>query len=246
MLPQGQAGYTIEGYFKPDTQQTDVIFEQVQTGGGQHLRAAMMTIDDGYGGFNGWSNDFHDNTPVRIGDWNYWTITVDKNAGSNQIKVYVNGILQSQGNTNNGANNLNVGTGSTNIGSRLSGVAEFFDGEIKTIKVYNRVLSAAEVKQNYWATVDPYVVTDGLVLFLDSDNLNSYDGNGTIWRDISGNNYDFNINANGFRTVGGIKHMDAEGSYGAPVRVNNNSGYNMPTYPNATAQVFSTILNSGS
>ena len=132
-MPQGQAAYTIEGYFKPDTQQTDVIFEQVQAGGGNSTRAAMMTISDGYGGFNGWSNDFHDNTPVKIGDWNYWTITVDKNAGSNQIKVYVNGILQSQGNTNNGANNLNVGTGSTNIGSRLSGVAEFFDGEIKNI-----------------------------------------------------------------------------------------------------------------
>ena len=158
----------------------------------------MMTISDGYGGFNGWSNDFHDNTPVKIGDWNYWTITVDKNAGSNQVKVYVNGILQSQGNTNNGANNLNVGTGSTNIGSRLSGVAEFFDGEIKTIKVYNKVLSASEVKQNYWATVN--VVTDGLEIMLDSDNLNSYDGNGTVWRDISGNNYDFNINASGFRT----------------------------------------------
>ena len=57
---------------------------------------------------------------------------------------------------------------------------------------------------------------------LDSDNLNSYDGNGTVWRDISGNNYDFNINASGFRTVGGIKHMDAEGSYGGPIRVNNN------------------------
>ena len=244
VLPQGQAAYTIEGYFKPDNQQTDVIFEQVQAGGGNSTRAAMMTISDGYGGFNGWANDFHDNTPVKIGDWNYWTITVDKNAGSNQVKVYVNGILQSQGNTNNGANNLNVGTGSTNIGSRLSGVAEFFDGEIKTIKVYNKVLSASEVKQNYWATVNPYVVTDGLEIMLDSDNLNSYDGNGTVWRDISGNNYDFNINASGFRTVGGIKHMDAEGSYGAPIRVNNNGGYNVPTYPNATAQVFSTILNS--
>ena len=106
------------------------------------------------------------------------------------------------------------------------------------------MLSASEVKQNYWATVNPYVVTDGLEIMLDSDNLNSYDGNGTVWRDISGNNYDFNINASGFRTVGGIKHMDAEGSYGAPIRVNNNGGYNVPTYPNATAQVFSTILNS--
>ena len=49
MLSQGQE-YTIEGYFKPDTQQTDVIFEQVQAGGGQHTRVAMMTIGDGYGG----------------------------------------------------------------------------------------------------------------------------------------------------------------------------------------------------
>ncbi|MDC0486978.1 cadherin domain-containing protein [Flavobacteriaceae bacterium] len=244
VLSQGQNVYTIEGYFKPDTQQTDVIFEQVQAGGGQHTRAAMMTISDGYGGFNGWANDFHDNTPVKIGDWNYWTITVDKNVGSNQVKVYVNGILQSQGNTNNGANNLNVGTGSTNIGSRLSGVAEFFDGEIKTIKVYNRALSAAEVKQNYWATINPNIITDGLIIYLDGDNLNSFDGGGSIWRDLSGNNYDFYINENGFQNINGIKYMDIEGSYGGPVRVDNNSGQNVSTYPNATAQVFSTINNS--
>ncbi len=244
VLSQGQNVYTIEGYFKPDTQQTDVIFEQVQAGGGQHTRAAMMTISDGYGGFNGWNNDFHDNTPVKIGDWNYWTITVDKNVGSNQVKVYVNGILQSQGNTTIGANNLNVGTGSTNIGSRLSGVAEFFDGEIKTIKVYNRALSAAEVKQNYWATINPNIITDGLIIYLDGDNLNSYDGGGSIWRDLSGNNYDFYINGNGFKNIDGIKYMDIEGSYGGPVRVVNNGGQEVPSYQNATAQVFSTIKNS--
>ena len=44
MLSQGQ-----EVDFKPDTQQTDV---PLQAGGGQHTRAAMMTISDGYGGFN--------------------------------------------------------------------------------------------------------------------------------------------------------------------------------------------------
>ena len=246
VLSQGQAEYTIEGYFKPDTQQTDVIFEQVQAGGGQHTRAAMMTIGDGYGGFNGWSNDFHDNTPVRISDWNYWTITVEKNLGSNQVKVYVNGILQSQGNTNNGANNLNVGTGSTNIGSRLSGVGEFFDGEIKTIKVYNRVLSAAEVKQNYWATVNPYVVTEGLVLLLDSNNLNSYDGNGSSWRNLSGHSYDFSINPNAHRTINGVKHMDFEGSYGAAQYIINNSRSDVPSYSNATMQVFTSIKNTTS
>ena len=108
VLPQGQAVYTIEGYFKQDTQQTGVISEQ-SGNSGTNNGARMMALSDGYGGFNGRANDFHDNTPVKIGDWNYWTITVDKNAGSNQIKVYVNGILQSQGNTSNGANNL-IGT----------------------------------------------------------------------------------------------------------------------------------------
>ena len=44
VLSQGHSADTIEGYFKPDTQQTDVIFEQIQAGGGQHTRAAMMTL----------------------------------------------------------------------------------------------------------------------------------------------------------------------------------------------------------
>ena len=242
VLSQGQAVYTIEGYFKQDTQQTGVIFEQ-SGNSGTNNGARMMALSDGYGGFNGRANDFHDNTPVKIGDWNYWTITVDKNAGSNQIKVYVNGILQSQGNTSNGANNLNVGTGSTKIGSQR-GVSEFFDGEIKTIKVYNRVLSAAEVKQNYWATVNPYVVTDGLVLLLDSNNLNSYDGNGSSWRNLSGYSYDFSINPNAHRTINGVKHMDFEGSYGAAQYIINNSRSDVPSYSNATMQVFTSIKNS--
>ena len=81
VLSQGQAVYTIEGYFKQDTQQTGVIFEQ-SGNNGTNNGARMMALSDGYGGFNGRANDFHDNTPVKIGDWNYWTITVDKNAGS--------------------------------------------------------------------------------------------------------------------------------------------------------------------
>ena len=242
VLSQGQAVYTIEGYFKQDTQQTGVIFEQ-SGNNGTNNGARMMALSDGYGGFNGRANDFHDNTPVKIGDWNYWTITVDINAGSNQIKVYVNGILQSQGNTSNGANNLNVGTGSTNIGSQR-GVSEFFDGEIKTIKVYNRVLSAAEVKQNYWATVNPYVVTDGLVLLLDSNNLNSYDGNGSSWRNLSGHSYDFSINQTAFRTINGVKHMDLEGSYGGSGYFLSGSRADVPNNPNATVQTFTSIKNS--
>ena len=61
---------------------------------------------------------------------------------------------------------------------------------------------------------------------------------------MSQSNYDFHINENAFQTIGGIKYMDIEGSYGGPVRVDNNGGQNVPTFPNATAQVFSTIYNS--
>lgn len=36
------------------------------------------------------------------------------------------------------------------------------------------------------------IVTDGLVLCLDSRNKRSYPGNGSLWYDLSGNNYTFN------------------------------------------------------
>ena len=111
--------------------------------------------------------------------------------GSNQVKVYVNGILQSQGNTNNGANNLNV---ELVLPTSVVGlVSRRILMEIKTIKVYNRVLSAAEVKQNYWATVNPYVVTEGLVLLLDSNNLIPTMEMVQV-RNLSGHSYDFSIN----------------------------------------------------
>ena len=40
------------------------------------------------------------------------------------------------------------------------------------------------------------IVTDGLVLALDAADKNSYPGNGTTWRDMSGNNYTHTINNN--------------------------------------------------
>ena len=41
VLPQGQAVYTIEGYFKQDTQQTGVIFEQSGNNGTNKGRKKM-------------------------------------------------------------------------------------------------------------------------------------------------------------------------------------------------------------
>lgn len=40
----------------------------------------------------------------------------------------------------------------------------------------------------------PDIVTDGLVLHLDAGNSKSYPGSGTVWNDLSGNNYHFTLN----------------------------------------------------
>ena len=62
---------------------------------------------------------------------------------------------------------------------------------VSNIKIYNRALSAAEIQQNYNALGSRFsgsgVVTNGLVLNLDTANPNSYPGSGTTWTDLSGN-----------------------------------------------------------
>lgn len=44
----------------------------------------------------------------------------------------------------------------------------------------------------------PNIVEDGLVLSLDAGNPKSYPGTGNIWYDVSGQNNNFTIDANGF------------------------------------------------
>jgi hypothetical protein len=67
-----------------------------------------------------------------------------------------------------------------------------FGGNIYTNRVYNRALSPSEILQNYQAEQYRFEtpagpVTNGLVLNLEADNLDSYPGTGTTWYDISGN-----------------------------------------------------------
>ena len=90
----------------------------------------------------------------------------------------------------------------------------------------------------------PSVVTDGLVLCLDAGNPKSYPGSGTAWNDLSGNGYNFDINASAYSTSGGIPHMNFEGSFGMAKRVVGGSLSNVPNFANGTLIVFSTILNS--
>lgn len=66
-------------------------------------------------------------------------------------------------------------------------------GDIPSVKIYNRVLSPAEIMQNFntqsykfgYTTDIPSIVTSGLTINLDAANGMSYPGSGTTWYDIS-------------------------------------------------------------
>ena len=90
----------------------------------------------------------------------------------------------------------------------------------------------------------PSIIRGGLVLALDAANVRSYPGTGTTWTDLSGNGYNFAVNASAYSTADGIPHMNFEGSYGAAKRIVNGSLTDVPNAQNGTVMVFSSILNS--
>lgn len=148
-LSSGQSVYSIEAVFKTTATKTQVIWEQNSSSVTQHQRACMILLSSGVGGFNGQSNDFHSSVPYSTNTWYHWVITLDKNAGSNPIKIYVNGSLYVQGNSSGGASNLNVGTHGSAIGYKLNANDEYFAGEIPLVRVYNRIITPEEVSLNF-------------------------------------------------------------------------------------------------
>lgn len=148
-LASGQAAYTISAWFRANSNNTvQTIYEQ-NAASGNNLRSAMLIIGASWG-FNGQGNDAHDKVPVRVGQWVYGVITVDKTLGTNPIKIYENGVLYWQGDSSGGAANLSVGTAFTAIGKKVSN-SEYFNGTVSAVKIYNRVLTASEVAQNFTA-----------------------------------------------------------------------------------------------
>lgn len=57
------------------------------------------------------------------------------------------------------------------------------EGNISSTKIYNKALSQAEVKQNYFGAP---IVTDGLVFAVDANNIVSYPKSGTTWYNLTG------------------------------------------------------------
>ena len=168
ILPAGTTQYTIEAWFRHtganDIGGPQVIWEQNLSTQTTSRRACMLlTNHSGVLGFNGQSNDFHSGPSAAsiVNTWHHSVITVDTSDGTNPIKIYANGSLFSEGQTSGPgapASNLNMGAEVCGLGDKLAGsLAEEFKGDIGEVRIYPRVLTAAQVFQNYNATKSKYI-----------------------------------------------------------------------------------------
>jgi hypothetical protein len=141
--------------------------------------------------------------------WNHIVCTY----GAGIKTIYVNGIqiVQQTGLTGT----IPTNTAGLFLGAYGPGSSYFLNGKIANSRVYNKALSAAEVLQNYQAEQYRFEtpagpVTNGLVLYWDAGNLDSYPGTGTTIYDLSGNgNNGTLVNGVGYnQTNGGVLTFD--------------------------------------
>lgn len=91
-----------------------------------------------------------------------------------------------------------IGTGTFRVGATYSTGGTYATGKFANVKIYNRMLSHNEVKQNFNALaprfslspiVDkPPIVENDLIFSFDAGNPGSYPRTDRYWKDISGNN----------------------------------------------------------
>lgn len=99
----------------------------------------VIRIENKGGGINGTIN-------VNDGNWHHVAVTYDPTPTTNRYKLYVDGVLDTQGNISTA---LNVGT-DTNIiiGRRINpSFGGFFDGPIDEVRIWNVALTQAQISE---------------------------------------------------------------------------------------------------
>jgi hypothetical protein len=179
--------------------------------------------------------------------WNFITVTIDA-PGVGQTKTAKVYLYKSTGlvtATVSSATDWDASTnGAFNIGRSISN-GTTFNGDIAQVLTYNKKLTDAEVQQNYQATQYRFEtpagpVTNGLLLYWDAGNLDSYPGTGTTIYDLSGNgNNGTLVNGVGYnQTNGGVLTFDGVDDYGISYNPNltttNNTVMGAARYSGAT------------
>ena len=173
---------------------------------------AFMTKSDSAG----WNRTY---STVDIQDtddeWHYLVVTGSSGGGSGSIKLYTDGVDTSLS-SSYALESITRATTTITMGLTATNGHDFM-GYIASVAIYNRVLTAAEVLQNYEATRSrfaPRITKSGLVGNWDAGDPNSYSG-GTTWKDTANGNDGTLTNwVDGDFTNDNIGHLGFDGSDG--------------------------------
>jgi len=171
------------------------------------------------------SNDIVAYSPdnsIKAGVWQHAVLTYSGNSDVSGVIFYIDGVQQATQTVRNGLSATILNDVSLTIASPALGSSDdFLNGRIANCYVYNRALTAAEIKQNYNATKGRFSITspivkENLVLHLDAGDSDSYGGSGTTWTDLAGSNDATLTNGPVYSSAGGGSFaLDGTNDYGA-------------------------------
>jgi hypothetical protein len=122
-----------------------------------------------------------------------WHFVCAQRTGTTTFELYIDGVFEDSTSTASFSNIDMSSAGSIVLGSiNISG--QYYSGDMGVVWYFNSSLTESQIINLYQSTKQRYAdvlptVKRGLIMDLDASNPSSYAGVGTVWYDISGNNY---------------------------------------------------------
>jgi hypothetical protein len=139
-----QQNFTLDGWFKPNVLNGFALFGQGSQfpNGGLHIwYTSNATIR-----FGMYANDTDFTVSTPTGSW-YNIVFTYNNSNPYAKQMYINGVAVSG--TPQQAQSAYAGNGAFRLGATYSSGGNYGNGSYAGMKIYNRILSALEVQQNY-------------------------------------------------------------------------------------------------
>jgi hypothetical protein len=142
-----QQSWTLEIWANMDDDSSFGLFGQGIFATGQGLHIVYQSGPRGmiygmYGNDNDYENNYRPSPAT--GAWYHWVFTY--NVSTYDKQFYADSVLQTPGSS---VETVYSGTGQFNIGATYSSPISLANGKIAVSRFYNRVLSQAEITQNY-------------------------------------------------------------------------------------------------
>ena len=162
LLEPGTGSFTMEVWLNQSVSGNDVVLGKFNNGGGsQHVSYSIRTTGTSYyaqiGSGSGSGSTLFFNSTSYVGTLNTWyqIVYVFKNGGTKTLETFVNGA--SIGSVNHNLSSILNSTNPLYIGSYNGGEsAQWFDGKIGIVRIYNSALSDSDVSKNFEANRDIY------------------------------------------------------------------------------------------